>query len=404
MHPAMKLLARPSVLLGGLLLFGSCTSFEMMKDSIGTSTVERESFGTLPDGRAVDQYVLTNKNGMAVKAITYGGIITSIRVPDTSGTFENVVLGFDELARYLSDEYRAASPYFGAIIGRYANRIEDGRFTLDGQAYKLATNNGPNHLHGGDEGFSRRLWKAEPFENDSARGVVFTYTSPDGEEGYPGRLDTEVTYTLTDDNELVFGYRATTTEATPVNLTQHSYFNLSGQSEGTILDHRLTINADAFTFVNENLVPTGELQPVEGTPFDFTMATPIGARINQVNQQLQYAGGYDHNFVLNREDAGAGSLVRAARVYDPESGRHLTVRTTEPGLQFYSGNFLDGRLEGPNGPYEHRSGLALETQHFPNSPNEENFPSTILRPGETYRSRTVYEFSTREEFFAREGR
>jgi aldose 1-epimerase len=404
MHPAMKLLARPSVLLGGLLLFGSCTSFEMMKDSIGTSTVERESFGTLPDGRAVDQYVLTNKNGMAVKAITYGGIITSIRVPDTSGTFENVVLGFDELARYLSDEYREASPYFGAIIGRYANRIEDGRFTLDGQTYKLATNNGPNHLHGGDEGFNRRLWKAEPFENDSARGVVFTYTSPDGEEGYPGRLDTEVTYTLTDDNELVFGYRATTTEATPVNLTQHSYFNLSGQSEGTILDHRLTINADAFTFVNENLIPTGELQPVEGTPFDFTMATPIGARINQVNQQLQYAGGYDHNFVLNREDAGAGSLVRAARVYDPESGRHLTVRTTEPGMQFYSGNFLDGRLEGPNGPYEHRSGLALETQHFPNSPNEENFPSTILRPGETYRSRTVYEFSTREEFFAREGR
>jgi aldose 1-epimerase len=404
MHPAMKLLARPSVLLGGLLLFGSCTSFEMMKDSIGTSTVERESFGTLPDGRAVDQYVLTNKNGMVVKAITYGGIITSIRVPDTSGTFENVVLGFDELARYLSDEYREASPYFGAIIGRYANRIEDGRFTLDGQAYKLATNNGPNHLHGGDEGFNRRLWEAEPFENDSARGVVFTYTSPDGEEGYPGRLDTEVTYTLTDDNELVFGYRATTTEATPVNLTQHSYFNLSGQSEGTILDHRLTINADAFTFVNENLIPTGELQPVEGTPFDFTMATPIGARINQVNQQLQYAGGYDHNFVLNREDAGAGSLVRAARVYDPESGRHLTVRTTEPGLQFYSGNFLDGRLEGPNGPYEHRSGLALETQHFPNSPNEENFPSTILRPGETYRSRTVYEFSTREEFFAREGR
>jgi len=404
MHPAMKPLARLSVLLGGLLLFGSCTSFEMMKDSIGTSTVERESFGTLPDGRAVDQYVLTNKNGMAVKAITYGGIITSIRVPDTSGTFENVVLGFDELARYLSDEYRAASPYFGAIIGRYANRIEDGRFTLDGQAYKLATNNGPNHLHGGDEGFNRRLWKAEPFENDSARGVVFTYTSPDGEEGYPGRLDTEVTYTLTDDNELVFGYRATTTEATPVNLTQHSYFNLSGQSEGTILDHRLTINADAFTFVNENLIPTGELQPVEGTPFDFTMATPIGARINQVNQQLQYAGGYDHNFVLNREDAGADSLVRAARVYDPESGRHLTVRTTEPGLQFYSGNFLDGRLEGPNGPYEHRSGLALETQHFPNSPNEENFPSTILRPGETYRSRTVYEFSTREEFFAREGR
>jgi aldose 1-epimerase len=348
--------------------------------------------------------VLTNKNGMAVKAITYGGIITSIRVPDTSGTFENVVLGFDELARYLSDEYREASPYFGAIIGRYANRIEDGRFTLDSQAYKMATNNGPNHLHGGDEGFNRRLWKAEPFENDSARGVVFTYTSPDGEEGYPGRLDTEVTYTLTDDNELVFGYRATTTEATPVNLTQHSYFNLSGQSEGTILDHRLTINADAFTFVNENLVPTGELQPVEGTPFDFTMATPIGARINQVNQQLQYAGGYDHNFVLNREDAGAGSLVRAARVYDPESGRHLTVRTTEPGLQFYSGNFLDGRLEGPNGPYEYRSGLALETQHFPNSPNEENFPSTILRPGETYRSRTVYEFSTREEFFAREGR
>jgi aldose 1-epimerase len=338
---------------------------------------------------------------MQVQAITYGGIITTLKVPDADATLEDVVLGFDTLDGYLSVAYREANPYFGALIGRYGNRIAGGRFTLDDQTYELATNNGPNHLHGGDEGFDQKLWQAEPFERSSDEGaeagVVFTRVSPDGEEGYPGRLEAEVTYTLTDENELVFDYRATTTEATPVNLTQHSYFNLAGQGDGDILNHRLTINAERFTPVGETLIPTGERRAVEGTPFDFAEATPIGARIEADNRQLEYGQGYDHNFVLRRENADAGELALAARVYEPQSGRLMEVHTTEPGLQFYSGNFLAGTLTGKAGvPYEHRTGLALEKQHFPNSPNEPGFPSTILRPGETYRSRTVYAFDTRE--------
>ncbi|GAB2782487.1 galactose mutarotase [Halomonas shantousis] len=365
--------------------------------------VEQAQFGTLPDGREVDVYRIVNANGIEMRVINYGGIIVSLRTPDVKGQFDDIVLGFDSLEKYLSDTYRDANPYFGALIGRYGNRIADGRFSLDGQTYELATNDGPNHLHGGKQGFDKVLWQAEPFENDQGRGVVLTYTSADGEEGYPGRLETRVTYTLTDADELDIEYHATTTQATPVNLTQHSYFNLEGEGSGTILDHYLMINAEAFTPVDETLIPTGEIRPVAGTPFDFTQPTPIGERIEQDNQQLQYGKGYDHNFVLARESSGAegnkadDSLVLAARVWEPDSGRLLEVSTTEPGLQFYSGNFLTGNLTGKRGqPYRHRSGFALETQHFPDSPNQDDFLSTILEPGDTYHSRTVYAFSTRK--------
>ncbi|PSQ70415.1 MAG: galactose-1-epimerase [Bacteroidetes bacterium QH_9_67_14] len=394
----MKPFLRASVLLTGALLAGACAGFPLSPTPMPTDTprVERSSFGELPDGRDAALFTLTGENGMAVEATAYGGIITAVRVPDTDGHLENVVLGFDNLAPYLSEEYCANNPYLGAIIGRYGNRIAEGRFSLDGQTYQLATNNGPNHLHGGAEGFDRKLWDADSFEGESEAGVVFRRTSPDGEEGYPGRLDVEVTYTLTDTNELVVEYEATTTEATPVNLTQHSYFNLAGQDDGDILDHRLQLDAEVFTPVDSTMIPTGERRRVAGTPFDFTEWTPVGARIEQNNQQLERAGGYDHNFVLRRENADPGELVRAARVWEPQSGRLLTVRTTEPGVQFYSGNHLDGTLDGAAGAYDYRSGLALETQHFPNSPNEPGFPSTILRPGETYRSTTVFAFEARE--------
>ena len=361
-------------------------------------SVTTQPFGELPDGRLVKKYTMHNGEGMSVSAMNYGGIILSVNVPDREGTVEDVVLGFDSLAEYRSEAYRSAGPYFGALIGRYGNRIAEGRFTLDGTTYELATNNGPNHLHGGQEGFDQKFWAAETFVSEEGVGVIFTYTSPDGEEGYPGRLDATVTYTLTDDNALLIEYEATTTEATPVNLTQHSYFNLDGDGDGSILDDELMINAEAFTPVDSTLIPTGEVRPVEGTPFDFTDLRPIGQHIDADNQQLAHGQGYDHNFVLDRTDVVPGEMALAARVWDPESGRLLEVRTTEPGLQFYSGNFLRGTLTNEDGePYQRRSGLALETQHFPNSPNEPDFPSTILRPGETYRSATVYDFDTRTD-------
>lgn len=349
--------------------------------------VERAAFGTLPDGRAVEVFTLRNAQGMEVRFMTYGGIILTLKVPDREGRFEDVTLGYDSLAGYLQE-----SPYFGALIGRYGNRIARGRFTLDGREYVLATNNGPNHLHGGDRGFDKVLWRAEPFQNDSSVGAVLSYTSPDGEEGYPGTLQARVTYTLTNSNALVFEYHATTDQATPVNLTQHTYFNLAGDGERDILDHRLTIPASRFTPVDSTLIPTGELRGVQGTAFDFRQPTAIGARIAQADEQLRFGGGYDHNWVLDREPAD--ELQLAARLAEPTSGRVLEIYTTEPGLQFYSGNFLDGSLTGKGGRvYEHRYGLALETQHFPNSPNQPSFPSTILRPGEEYRSRSVYRFS-----------
>jgi aldose 1-epimerase len=345
--------------------------------------IAREPFGTMPDRRAVERFRLTNAAGMTVDTIGYGGIITSIRVPDREGRMGDVVLGFDSLEGYLGEH-----PFFGAIIGRYGNRIGGGTFTLDGQTYTLAKNNGPNHLHGGERGFDKVLWHAEPMEGQNA--ITFRRTSPDGEEGYPGNLAVRVTYTLTDRNELVVEYHATTDAATPVNLTQHSYFNLAGHASGDILGHELMLSADRFTPVNDTLIPTGELAPVEGSPFDFRQPKAVGARINDAHPQIRNGLGYDHNWVLN---GTPGELRLAARVVEPSTGRTLEVATTEPGIQFYSGNFLDGSITGKGGAvYGHRTGFCLETQHFPDSPNQPAFPSTILRPGEEYRTRTVFTF------------
>jgi len=340
----------------------------------------------------VSQYTLKNAHGMELRVLDYGGIIVSLAVPDRTGRVDDVVLGFDRL-----QAYERSSLYFGAIIGRFGNRIARGRFTLDGRTYMLATNDGPNHLHGGVKGFDKVVWKVSPFERQDSTGLVLRYTSPDGEEGYPGTLRTTVTYTLTDGNELIFDYEATSDRATPVNLTQHSYFNLAGDGRGDVLDHVLTLKAHSFTPVDSTLIPTGEIRSVAGTPFDFRAPTAIGARIGQDDEQLRYGGGYDHNFVLDKDRAEQrGAAMLAARVYEPSSGRLMEVFTTEPGVQFYSGNFLDGMLTGKRGTvYPRRSGFALETQHFPDSPNHPDFPSTILAPGREYRSRTLLRFGVR---------
>ncbi len=346
-----------------------------------------ERFGTTSDGQPVDIYTITNAHRLEVRAMTYGGIIVSVRVPDRAGKVEDVALGFDNFEGYLKNN----KPYFGAIIGRYANRINDGKFVLDGVEYHLAKNNGANSLHGGLKGFDKVLWQASPFENEGGAGIVCTYTSKDGEEGYPGSLKTKVTYTLTDKNELVIDYEVTTDKPTPVNLTQHSYFNLAGEGKGKVLDHELMLNADRFTPVDKNLIPTGDLRGVKGTPLDFTKPATIGARIDDDDEQLVLAAGYDHNFVINGKP---GDLRLAARVHEPTSGRVMEVYTTEPGIQFYSGNFLDGTIVGKHGhAYKRREGFCLETQHFPDSVNHAQFPSTIFRPGQTLRSRTVYKFS-----------
>ena len=346
-----------------------------------------EPFGKTDRGEAVSVYTLKNAHGVAVRVMDYGGIILSLLVPDRSGRLDDVVLGYDSLAGYLR-----SSPYFGALIGRYGNRIAHGRFALDGKTYTLAKNNGPNHLHGGLRGFDKVVWAVTPFEHSDSVGLVLRYTSPDGEEGYPGTLRTTVTYTLTSANELIFDYSATTDRATPVNLTQHSYFNLAGEGKGDILGHVVTLNADRFTPVDSTLIPTGELKSVAGTPFDFRRPTPIGARIDQDDVQLRYGPGYDHNFVLNKSGGGHDPTF-AARVYEPGSGRVMEIYTTEPGLQFYSGNFLDGTLHGKKlVVYRRRYGFAMETQHYPDSPNKPTFPSTILHPGESYHSRTTYRF------------
>ena len=346
------------------------------------TAIKREPFGKMPDGKAVERFTVTNANGVEMKAISYGGIITALRVPDRNGKLDDIVLGFDSLEPYLTQP-----TFFGALIGRYGNRIGNAQFTLDGKTYKLAANNNGQSLHGGVKGFDKVLWAVEPIGNN---GLAFTRTSPDGEEGYPGTLKVRVTYTLTDKNELVVEYHATTDKATPVNLTQHSYFNLAGQASGDILGHELMLNADRYTPVNDKLIPTGELAPVEGTPFDFRKPTAIGARINNAHPQLKAGSGYDHNWVLNRKGTG---LETAARVREPKTGRTLEITTTEPGIQFYAGNFLDGKLIGKGGAvYRHRTGFCLETQHYPDSPNQPKFPSTTLKPGQEYRTRTVFTF------------
>jgi len=376
----MREIRRPAVLALAVLLTG-CSKTQTEK-----LIVTKQPFGKTPEGAPVDLYTLTNSKGVRVSITNYGGIIVSLFTPDRNGQAGDIVLGFERLEDYLKGH-----PYFGAIVGRYGNRIAKGRFTLDGVTYKLAQNNGENHLHGGLKGFDKKLWQAGDWTDAEGQHLLLSYTSPDGEEGYPGTLNVRVTYTLNEQNQFRIDYAATTDKATVVNLTNHSYFNLAG--EGDILGHLLRLNADRFTPVDAGLIPTGELRPVKGTPFDFTAPTAIGARIEQNDEQLRFGRGYDHNFVLR---GGGGALAEAAEIYEPKTGRVLKVLTSEPGVQFYTGNFLDGTLTGKGGRvYVRRSGLCLETQHFPDSPNQPAFPSTVLRPGETYRSTTVWEFSAR---------
>ena len=346
----------------------------------------------IEDFDTIKLYTLTNRSGMTVKVTNYGAIITSILVPDRDGKLADVALGYDRVEDYIN---AVDKPYFGAIVGRYGNRIAKGRFSIDGETYSLAVNNGENHLHGGVIGFDKVVWDDMPVNGDGWIGVALSYLAKDKEEGYPGNLKIKVTYKLTNENALIVDYHATTDKATPVNLTQHTYFNLKGEGRGTILDHELTLNANKFTPVDEGLIPTGELENVAGTPFNFTSPKPIGRDIGKDHQQLAFGLGYDHNFVLDK-GGKANSMEMAARVYEPSSGRVLEIRTTEPGIQFYCGNFLDGRLRGKSGrAYVHRGGFCLETQHYPDSPNQPAFPSTILKPGNEYKTTTVFKFSTK---------
>jgi len=349
--------------------------------------VSRKPFGKTADGTPVDIFTLRNANGMEARICTYGGIIVSLKVPDRNGKLGDVVLGYDKLDSYLTN-----SPFFGALIGRYGNRIARGKFTLDGHEYKLATNNFPNALHGGNKGFDKVVWEPKLMSFAGAEGpsLELHYLSKDGEEGYPGNLDVTAVYTLTSDNSVKLQYTARTDKDTVVNLTQHSYFNLAGN--GDILGHVVMMPADKFTPVDSTLIPTGELRPVQGTPFDFRTPTAVGARINQPDEQLKFGGGYDHNWVFEKR---IGDLTLLARVTEPTTGRVMEVWSTEPGLQFYSGNFLDGTITGKYGHvYKFRNGFCMEPQHFPDSPNHPQFPSVVLKPGETYHNTIIYKFST----------
>ncbi len=352
-------------------------------------SLSKKPFGKTSDGISVEEYTLQNGN-MEVRIITYGGVITSVRVPDRKGETANVVLGFETLK-----DYETKSLYFGCITGRYANRIANAKFTLNGTEYKLSANDGTGLLHGGFKGFDKKVWKAKEIRTDKEVGIELSYLSPDGEEGFPGNLDTTVTYTLNANNELSINYNATTNKPTVLTLTNHSYFNLAGEGSGTIFDHELMLNADHYTPVNSVAIPTGELANIEGTPFDFRKLQRIGNRVRSGHEQMVYGRGYDHNWVLNRANPKDGEMMLAARLLEPTSGRILEVLTTEPGIQFYSGNFLPGNLVGPSGnTYRQGDGLCLETQHYPDSPNQPTFPSTVLNPGETYDTTTVFRFST----------
>ena len=350
--------------------------------------VSKKPFGKTSDGKAVEIYTLTNSRGAEAKIITYGGAVVSLKVPDKLGKLGDVVLGYDSVA-----DYEKHTSYFGALIGRYGNRIAKGKFSLNGKEYSLAVNNGENHLHGGLKGFDKAVWTGRSFANAAGANLELIYLSKDGEEGYPGNLSVNVVYTLTEKNELKITYSATTDKATVINLTHHSYFNLAGAGNGDILNHQLTLYADRFTPTDSGSIPTGELRSVKGTPMDFTRATAIGARIDQTDEQLKFGSGYDHNFVLNKTGK---TLALAAKVYEPKSGRVMEVFTTEPGLQFYTGNFLDGAIKGKNGEdYPRRSAFCLEAQHFPDSPNKREFPSTTLKAGQKYTQTTIYKFSVR---------
>jgi aldose 1-epimerase len=377
-----------------ILTLASSTAFVIAQSTpeaspIAGPGITSEPFGEV-DGQAVERYTLTNSAGMSVAILTYGATVQSINVPDREGNVANVALGFDNLESYATE-----SPYFGAIVGRYANRIANGQFELEGETYELAINNEPNTLHGGDVGFDNVIWTATEVESPDGPALELTYTSPDGEEGYPGTLDVTVTYTVTEANELRIDYLATTDAPTVVNLSNHTYFNLAGEGTGSIYDHELQLTASNFTPVDSTLIPTGEIAPVAGTAFDFTTPHPIGERIrDSSDEQIMIGLGYDHNFVLDRDAPDDTALIEAAVVTEPTTGRTMTVSTTEPGIQFYSGNFLNGSIAGPSGQaYRQGDGFCLETQHFPDSPNQPDFPSTELRPGEEFTSTTVYTFS-----------
>jgi aldose 1-epimerase len=368
--------------LGAVCLVGCITGGPTQSGQI-----TRTPFGQTSDGAAVDIFTLRNASGCEARISNYGGILVSLKVPDRNGTLGDVVLGYDNLADYLKP-----NPYFGALIGRYANRIANAKFTLEGKEYTLAANNGPNALHGGIKGFDKVIWEARISSTQAGQALTLVYVSKDGEEGYPGTLSVEATYTLTDDNALKIEFRAITDKTTVLNLSHHSYFNLAGK--GDILGHELMLAADSFTPVNESLIPTGEIRSVEGTPFDFRKPTLIGARINQDDEQLKFGKGYDHNFVVNKPQGQAGLM---ARVYEPGTGRVLEAFSTEPGVQFYTGNFLNGTLTGKgNWVYQVRNGFCLEPQHFPDSPNQPNFPSVVLKPGQVYQNTIMYRFSVRE--------
>jgi aldose 1-epimerase len=377
----MRLRSWAAALVAGALAF-AC--FAQAPSKKGNSSVKSQPFGKTSDGTPVELYTLTNASGMHAGIMTYGGTVVSLTAPDKSGKFDDIVLGMENV-----DGYQHITSFFGALIGRYGNRIGHGTFKLEGKTYTLPKNDGDNTLHGGPQGFDKKVWKA----NVNGPALELTYISKDGEMGFPGTLTAKVVYTLTNANELKIDYTATTDKPTVVNLTNHSYFNLAGAASGTNLEHQVMINADRFTPVDAGLIPTGELKPVKGTPFDFTKATAIGARINQDDQQLKYGKGYDHNWVLNK---GNGGMTKAAEVYEPKSGRVMEVFTTEPGLQFYTGNFLDGTVKGKGGvAYPHRAAFCMETQHYPDSPNKPSFPTTELKPGQTYHTTTTYKFSTR---------
>lgn len=377
------------LLIAALSLICSCRTLSVKKE---TAMIDSKPFGKTADGKTVWLYTLTNRNGVKAEIITYGGHVVSLTVPDKNGRMGDILLGHDNLEGYLN---RSTNPYFGCIVGRYGNRIGQAKFTLDGREYTLAANDGVNHLHGGVNGFDRKVWEVK--KSTAVGGgatLVLHYVSADMEEGYPGKLDVTVAYTLTKENELRIDYEATADKPTVCNLTNHMYFNLAGQGIGDNSGHELTINADNFTPVDSGLITTGQILPVKGTPMDFTKPTPIGARINADFDQLKYGKGYDHNWVLNKKKPGQMSL--AATVYEPTSGRVMEIWTLEPGVQFYAGNFLDGTIVGKGGKtYGHRSAFCLETQHYPDSPNKPDFPSTVLRPGQVYKTSTIHKFSTR---------
>ena len=363
-----------------VIISNSCTKISKKMQVL---KIDKIQFGETMDGTGVDQFILSNNNGMEVRIITYGGVITSWTAPDKNGDYKDIVLGYNTLA-----EYEAETPYFGALIGRYGNRIAKGKFSLGNQEYTLAVNNGVNHLHGGLKGFDKVVWDAKTIVSDSTVSLELSYLSKDMEEGYPGNLETKVTYTLNNKDELSVNYEATTDKPTIVNLTQHSYFNLTADFNQDILGHELVINADSFLPVDNTLIPTGEFRDVTGTPFDFKTSKAIGTHIDNENIQLKNGLGYDHCWVLNDQDTGVRFVASA---YEPVSGRLLEVFSDEPGIQFYSGNFLDGTLTSKNnGVYQHRTGFCLETQHYPDSPNQKNFPSVRLNPGEKYNSKTVF--------------